>query len=112
MEEDTYYSPAVLWAVEQGITKGIGNGCFGPDRVCTRCEVVTFLHRYLGSPDPGQTGEFWDVPQDAYFRNSVCWAYEQGITQGTEPYRFAPHGPCTRAQIVTFLYRAKGLEKA
>lgn len=110
VSEDAYYSDAVNWAVSQGITNGIGGGLFGPERVCTRCEVVTFLHRYLGSARPKQTEGFWDVPKDAYFLESVYWALEQGITQGTEVNRFSPNDTCTRAQIVTFLYRAKDLE--
>ena len=108
---DAYYAEAVYWAVEQGITNGVGDGAFAPDRICTRCEVVTFLHRYLGSPKPGQEEGFRDVPRDAYFHGSVYWAYEQSITQGIAPDQFAPYETCTRAQIVTFLYRARALEK-
>lgn len=107
---DAYYRDAVLWAVEQGITNGVGEKLFAPDRVCTRCEVVTFLHRYMGRPEPKHREGFWDVAGDAYYRDSVYWAYEHEITKGVETNRFAPQELCTRGQIVTFLYRAKSLE--
>ena len=103
---DAYYSQAVDWAVEQGITKGIGGGLFGPDKVCTRCEVVTFLYRAMeGRPGENQTG-FLDVSASDYYHDPVYWAYENGITTGTSLAYFSPKLDCTRAQIVTFLYRA------
>lgn len=107
--KDAYYHDAVQWAVDQGITKGVGENRFDPDRICTRAEVVTFLHRFMDKPAPMETDGFLDVCADDYFFESVYWAYEQGITQGTAPNAFSPTQTCTRGQIVTFLYRAKNL---
>lgn len=104
-----YYAEAVAWAVESGVTKGVDSRHFTPDRVCTRAQVVTFLHRFEG--EPAATGEepFEDVRPGDYFCGSVCWAYETGITLGTGAAAFSPHSDCTRGQIVTFLHRARKL---
>ena len=102
---DEYYTPAVAWAVEEGITTGVGEGRFAPKQVCTRAQVVTFLHRFAG--DPGNEGDsaFRDVPADSWYSEAVSWAVENDITQGTGNGLFSPDAGCTRAQIVTFLYR-------
>lgn len=107
---DAYYYKAVLWAVEQGITQGTGKGRFSPDNPCTRGQVATFLWRAQGQPNPtDSTNPFSDVAPEDYYYHAVLWAVEQGITQGTGKGKFSPDNPCTRGQIVTFLYRA--LEK-
>ena len=105
--EDAYYRNAVLWAVENGITAGSSETTFSPGWSCTRAQVMTFLWRAAGSPAPG-TGEnpFTDVAEDAYYRNAVLWAAENGITAGTSETTFSPDSFCTRAQVVTFLFRA------
>ena len=108
-----YYADAVAWAAEQGITGGIGNDLFGPDRLCTRAQMVTFLWRSAGSPEPkGTTQPFTDVSKDAYYYQAVAWAVEQGITQGTSPATFSPDRTVTRGQTVTFLYRMAGAPAA
>ena len=101
-----YYYDAVKWAAEQGITGGIGNGLFGPYRPCTRGQIVTFLWRAAGSPEPKNAVSLTDVPADAYYAKAVAWAMENGITLGTTDTTFSPDAACTRAQSVTFLYRA------
>lgn len=106
---DAYYSAAVLWAVEAGVTKGVDDHHFAPDRVCTRCQVVTFLHRFEGVPAADGEEPFADVQPGDYFYESVRWACENGITLGTSETEFSPHNDCTRGQIVTFLYRARKL---
>jgi len=103
---NAYYHDAVLWAAEQGITAGTGSSAFSPDRICTRSQAVTFLHRAAGTPAAGSTRFFSDVDGKAYYANAVQWAAEQNITAGTGGNAFSPDGICTRAQIVTFLYRA------
>ena len=103
--EGAYYYDAVLWAAEQGITNGTGNGKFSPEAPCTRAQIVTFLWRAVGSPEPKSMNSFSDVSADAYYAKAVAWAVEQGITNGTGNGKFSPDAPCTRAQIVTFLYR-------
>ena len=102
-----YYQP-VLWAVEQQITKGITATTFGPDRSCTRGHMATFLWRMAGSPDPEGSSAFTDLASGAFYVDAVAWASEQGITSGTGGGRFSPNRPCTREQMVTFLYRAAG----
>ncbi len=104
---DAYYAEAVRWAAENGITGGVGNGLFGPDRPCTRAQIVTFLWRAAGSPEPTTMSSFTDVPADSYYAKAVAWAVENGITTGTGDGKFSPEAPCTRAQAVTFLARAK-----
>ena len=102
-----YYARAVAWAVENGITTGTGDGStFSPDMDCTRAQVVTFLWRASGSPQPAGNPEFSDVAQNIYYSQSVAWAVERGITMGTGGGKFSPDTVCTRAQIVTFLCRA------
>ena len=107
--QNAYYHQAVLWAVEQGITNGTGPDTFSPDASCTRAQTVTFLWRAAGSPEPhGTAAPFRDVSAEAYYRKAVQWAVEQSITNGTSVNAFSPDAACTRAQIVTFLYRAQG----
>ena len=103
---NAYYYDAVKWAAEQGITGGIGSGLFGPYRPCTRGQIVTFLWRAAGSPEPKNAVSLTDVPADAYYAKAVAWAIENGITLGTTDTTFSPDTACTRAQSVTFLYRA------
>ena len=105
---DAYYYEAVKWAAKKGITGGIGNGLFGPNQPCTRAQIVTFLWRAAGSPEPKTMSSFADVSMDAYYAKAVAWAVENGITTGTGDGTFSPNATCTRAQSVTFLYRALG----
>ena len=103
---DAYYYEAVKWAAEQGITGGVGGGLFAPDQSCTRAQIVTFLWRAAGSPEPKSMSSFSDVPEDSYYAKAVAWAVENGITVGTSATTFSPDATCTRAQGVTFLFRA------
>ena len=103
-----YYYEAVKWAQEKGITGGIGNGLFGPNQPCTRAQIVTFLWRAAGSPEPKAMSSFADVSTDAYYAKAVAWAVENGITTGTGDGKFSSDATCTRAQSVTFLFRAIG----
>ena len=103
-----YYYEAVKWAQEKGITGGIGNGLFGPNQPCTRAQIVTFLWRAAGSPEPKGMSSFSDVSADSYYAKAVAWAVENGITTGTGDGKFSPDATCTRAQSVTFLFRAIG----
>ena len=105
---DAYYYEAVKWAAEKGITGGVGNGLFAPNQPCTRAQIVTFLWRAAGSPAPKNMSSFADVPADAFYAKAVAWAVENGITGGTGDGKFSPDATCTRAQSVTFLYRASG----
>ena len=101
-----YYYTAMLWAVENGITTGTSATTFGPNKECTRAQVVTFLWRAAGEPEPGISGNpFTDIKPTASYRKAVLWAVEQGITTGTSDTTFSPSRTCTRAQVVTFLYR-------
>ena len=102
---DAYYYNAVLWAVEQGITVGTSATTFSPDATVTRAQNVTFLWRWAKSPATKQVNNFTDVAADAYYYGAVAWAAEEGITGGTSATTFSPNADCTRAQIVTFLYR-------
>ena len=98
---------AVMWAVGRDITGGIGNDTFGPNLPCTRAQAVTFLWRAAGSPEPETRAmPFTDVPVGSYYYNAVLWAVENGITEGTSDTMFSPDATCSRAQIVTFLWRA------
>ena len=108
---DAYYYEAVKWAAEKGITGGVGNGLFAPNQPCTRAQIVTFLWRAAGSPAPKNMSSFVDVPADAFYAKAVAWAVENGITGGTGDGKFSPDATCTRAQAVTFLYRAAGSPK-
>lgn len=103
---DAYYYEAVKWAQKKGITGGIGNDLFGPYQPCTRAQIVTFLWRAAGSPVVNYAMDLADVSGDAYYAEAVRWALSQGITTGTADGRFSPNAPCTRAQAVTFLFRA------
>ena len=105
--DDAYYFDPVMWAVKNGVTDGTSAITFSPNDPCTRAHAVTFLWRAYGSPEPTATeNPFSDVSTDNYFYKAVLWAVEQGITLGTSETTFSPNAPCTRAQIVTFLYRA------
>lgn len=101
----SYYAKAVAWAVENGITSGTAEGTFSPDATCTRAQAVTFLARAQNAKATGKTA-FSDVPADSYFADAVAWAQANGVTTGTSETTFSPDNDCTRAQIVTFLYRA------
>ena len=101
----SYYAKAVAWAVENGITTGTAEGTFSPDATCTRAQAVTFLARAQNAKATGKTA-FSDVPADSYFADAVAWAQANGVTTGTSETTFSPANDCTRAQIVTFLYRA------
>lgn len=105
---DSFYYEAVKWAAGKNITSGVGNNLFAPDLPCTRAQIVTFLWRAAGSPAPKNTSSFADVPADAFYAKAVAWAVENGITGGTGDGKFSPDATCTRAQAVTFLYRASG----
>ena len=104
---DSYYYDAVLWAVENGITKGTSSTTFSPDDTCTRAQIVTFLWRSEQSPAAGSSNPFTDVSADAYYADAVLWAVKEAITTGTTRTTFNPDAECTRAQIVTFLWRCK-----
>lgn len=101
-----YFYEAVKWAVKNGITTGVGNDLFAPEQPCTRAQIVTFLWRAAGSPEPKTASSFTDVPASAYYAKAVAWAVENGITNGMTATTFAPDATCTRGQSVTFLYRA------
>ena len=103
-----YYYEAVKWAQEKGITGGIGNGLFGPNQPCTRAQIVTFLWRAAGSPVVNYAMNMTDVAEDAYYAEAVRWALSEGVTTGTGDGKFSPDTTCTRAQSVTFLFRAIG----
>ncbi|MDY4397314.1 MAG: S-layer homology domain-containing protein [Oscillospiraceae bacterium] len=104
----SYYEQAVLWAVENGITDGTSATTFSPDAVCSRGQIVTFLWRSQKSPASDSVNPFADVAADAYYNSAVLWAVTNGITDGTSITTFSPAANCTRAQIVTFLYRCLG----
>ena len=107
--ENAYYAPAVAWAVEKGVTEGTSATTFSPDAACTRAQIVTFLYRAAGSPAvKSAVNPFTDVSASDYYYNAVLWAVENGITTGTSETTFSPNESCTRAQCVTFLYRAVG----
>ncbi len=101
-----YYTDAVLWAVENEITSGTAKDKFSPNAPCTRGQVVTFLWRAQGKPEPAASNPFTDVSDSAYYYKAVLWAVENEVTNGKTPTTFAPADTCTRGQIVTFLYRA------
>ena len=106
--EGSYYEEAIDWAVEKGITNGVSSNMFAPNDPCTRAQIVTFLWRAAGSPAPKSMSSFTDVSADAFYAKAVAWAVENGITSGTGEGKFSPNSTCTRAQAVTFLYRASG----
>ena len=103
----SYYYDAVLWAVENGITKGTSNTTFSPNMTCTRAQIVAFLWRSEKSPAAGTANPFADVKSTAYYADAVLWAVKEDITKGTTNTTFSPDADCTRAQIVTFLWRCK-----
>ncbi len=105
--EGSFYENAVLWAVEKGITNGLTADTFGPNTVCNRAQVVTFLHRANGSPEPERADSpFTDVAEGSFYEKAVLWALENNVTTGASDTTFNPNGQCLRAQVVTFLYRA------
>ena len=106
VDTDAYYYEAVKWAADKGITGGIDSDLFGPKQHCTRAQMVAFLWRAAGSPEPKTMSSFTDVPADSYYAKAVAWAVENGITIGTSPATFSPDEICTRAHAVTFLARA------
>ena len=109
VSDSDYYSDAVLWAVKNGVTGGTSDTAFSPDMTCTRAQMVTFLWRAQGSPEPtSKTCPFTDVAQGAYYYEAVLWAVEKGITAGTSATTFSPDDTVTRGQAVTFLWRAAG----
>ena len=108
VDADAYYHDAVLWAVEQDITKGTSDTTFSPNATCTRAQIVTFLWRSQTSPAAGAVNPFADVADNAYYAEAVKWAVLEGVTSGTTATTFSPNDSCTRAQIVTFLYRCLG----
>ena len=103
----SYYYDAVLWAVENGITKGTSDTTFSPNMTCTRAQIVAFLWRSEKSPAAGTANPFADVKSTAYYADAVLWAVKENITRGTTSKTFSPNADCTRAQIVTFLWRCK-----
>ena len=107
--KDAYYTEAVAWAYANDITAGVTELSFGPNQTCTRGQMVTFLWRAAGCPEPtGTASAFSDVAAGSYYEKAVAWAVENGITDGVGDGRFDPNGIVNRAQAVTFLYRAKG----
>lgn len=109
VKDGAWYAKAVAWAVENGITNGTDLG-FEPDRVCTRAEIVTFLHRANNKPAPAAAASFTDLTQD-WYKDAVAWAVENGITKGVGDNRFAPNDTCTRGQAAAFMYRLAQLAK-
>ncbi len=103
-----YYANAVKWAVEKDITSGIGGGKFAPENTCKREQIVTFLYRAKGSPAVTVTDSFTDMPKNQEFQKAISWAVEKGVTSGVGGGRFAPGKGCTRAEAMTFIWRAAG----
>ena len=108
VRKSDYYYDAVVWAVENHVTSGTSAANFSPDAPCTRAQIVTFLWRASGSPEPTSSASFADVPADSYYAKAAAWAAENGIATGTGNNKFSPDAVCTRAQAVAFLYRAFG----
>lgn len=107
LDKRAYYFSGVLWASNSGITQGIAPDRFEPNGICTRGQVVTFLWRTAGKPEPEGECDFADVPADSYCAKAISWALEQGITKGVSQVAFAPEAPCTRAQVAVFIYRTQ-----
>ena len=106
VKKDDYYYDAVIWAVGKGIAKGVTDTTFQPNASCTRAEMVTFLYRAAGSPEPtNKVNPFTDVAEDSYYYKAVLWAVEKGIAKGNSETTFSPNDTCTRGQTVAFLYR-------
>ncbi|MBE7006549.1 MAG: hypothetical protein E7424_05300 [Ruminococcaceae bacterium] len=112
VKEGAFYYKAVLWAVEKGVTNGIDSTHFGPDRGCTRAQVVTFLWRAKNEPKPASDANPFADVTGGYFRSAVLWAVGKNITNGVDKTHFGPNATCTRGQIVTFLYRAENPDAA
>ncbi len=109
VDEDDYFCEPVLWAVGKGITNGMSENSFAPEAPCTRGQIVTFLWRACGSPEPTETNSpFADVLEEEYYYEAVLWAVEQGITTGLSKTSFGPNATCTRGQVATFLWRSQG----
>ena len=109
VEEESFYETPVAWAVEGGITNGVSATDFGPTTTCNRAQVVTFLWRAAGCPEPqSMNNPFVDVQAGSFYEKPVLWAVEQGVTNGTDATHFGPSEPCNRASVVTFLWRAAG----
>ena len=106
VDVDAYYDKAVAWAVEKGITAGTSENEFSPETTITRAQFVTMLWVAQGKPEADGDMPFTDVPEDAYYAKAVAWAYANDITAGKSADSFAPDDPCTRGQIMTFLYNA------
>lgn len=106
VSSSAYYYDAVLWAVEAGITQGTSATTFNPDKTCSRAEAVTFLYRAASGKASSGTVPFTDVPANAYYKDAVLWAVAENVTQGTGSSTFSPDKTCSRAEIVTFLYRS------
>ncbi|MDY5906128.1 MAG: S-layer homology domain-containing protein [Anaerovoracaceae bacterium] len=105
VKDSDYYAKAVAWAVEKGITNGTGDGKFSSDDTCTRAQCAAFLYRAAGLPEVTDAAAFSDVAADAYYAQAVAWAEKNGITNGLGNGKFGSDNSCTRAQIITFLYR-------
>ena len=109
IDDQAYYFAPVIWAVNSGITSGLDETHFGPDALCNRAQVVTFLWRAAGKPEPKiAENPFLDVPVNSFYEKAVLWAYENAITTGTDATHFSPNAICNRAQVVTFLHRFRG----
>lgn len=106
ISENAYYYDAVLWAVEKGITEGTSDSAFSPDAIVNRAQVMTFLHRYEGTPASNANLSFTDVPQGVYYEEAVRWGVNNGVAKGKDSASFSPDDGCTRAEVVTFMYRA------
>lgn len=106
-DANQYYYKAVLWASENGITSGTGDGNFSPNKTCTRDQAVTFLWRSQGEPEAAPSSAFTDVKAGSFYEDAVNWAVANGVTSGTGSGKFSPGKTCTRGDIVTFLYRAE-----
>ena len=104
--EGAYYTEAVRWALSEGITVGTRSTTFSPDLNCSRAQIVTFLWRFEKSPAAGSMNPFTDISVGDYYADAVLWAVKENVTAGTSAATFSPDADCTRAQIVTFIYRA------
>ncbi len=104
---EVFYAKPVSWGVSKGITSGVGSRLFGSNQSCTRAQIVTFLWKANGEPEATEIHQMSDVPESAFYYKAVQWAIEKGITSGTKPGMFSPNDPCTRGQIVTFLYKSR-----
>lgn len=111
VSEDYYYYKPILWAIENGITAGVSAMQFAPDDPCTRGQIVTFLWRAAGKPSVLEDTGFTDVNENWFYSDAIKWAVKEGITAGTAPGKFSPDEPCTRGQVVTFLWRVAGKPK-